>query len=213
MMGALGLRVIGEGDLEHDPVQRRRCSIRLKAFDYSSPGAYFVTLCTHDRGSLFGDLVDGEMRLNDFGRVVQAAWDDLPRHYPNVKLDACVVMPNHVHGIIVLTRPEIPDGSVGAIYELPLHTADAEPPQHLPIDIRERRRMLLPRIVGRFKMTTAKAVNLARGTPGTPVWQRNYFEYVIRHAESLSRTRAYILGNPARWTTDRYNPQADARTR
>ena len=72
--------------------------------------------------------------------------------------------------------------------------------------------MLLSRIVGRFKMTTAKAINLARGTPGTPVWQRNYFEYVIRNAEALNRTRAYILANPARWTTDRYNPQAGAQT-
>jgi len=131
----------------------------------------------------------------------------------------------------VIARPVTLNGSVGAIHESPLLPSDAQSPLHPPeaqspprlpgtqsplrpqADIRTRRRMLLSRIVGRFKMTTAKSINLARGGPGTPVWQRNYFEYVIRRAESLNRTRAYTFANPARWTTDRYDPQAGARTR
>ncbi len=204
------MRQAGEGKM-NDTQARRRRSIRLVAHDYSSPGAYFVTLCTHNRECLLGEIVHDEMRPNDFGRIVQTAWAELPGHYPNVQLDAFVVMPNHVHGIIIITLPDAAHGPVGAIYELPLRTLGEPLPPHPPADIRVRRRMLLSRIVGRFKMTTAKAINLARGTHGTPVWQRNYYEHVIRPAHALDRIRAYIVANPARWAMDQYNSGASTR--
>ena len=89
-----------------------RHSIRLKDYDYSQAGAYFVTICTHGKTSLFGDIVDGEMRLNRAGQIVMDTWSALPHHYPGLELDECIVMPNHVHGIIILVgagAPACPD--------------------------------------------------------------------------------------------------------
>ena len=80
--------------------ERRRRSIRLKGYDYSQPGAYFVTICTHERRCLFGDVVDGEMRLNELGKIARQCWLAIPEHFPHARLDEFVIMPNHVHGII-----------------------------------------------------------------------------------------------------------------
>ena len=84
----------------YDPIHHHRRSIRLKGYDYTQAGAYFITICTHDRAHWFGEVVDGEMRLNDAGRIADQCWRDIPAHFPHVKLDACVIMPNHVHGIL-----------------------------------------------------------------------------------------------------------------
>ena len=80
----------------------KRHSVRLKDYDYTTPGAYFVTACTYEHRCLFGKVVDGGMRLNAVGRMIQAVWDELAVHYPNVETDAFVVLPNHIHGINVL---------------------------------------------------------------------------------------------------------------
>jgi len=176
--------------MKYDPEKHHRRSIRLKEYDYSQPGAYFITIVTQDRMCLFGEVVDGKMRLNAFGEIVAQTWYELPNHTPNVALDACIVMPNHMHGIIVIT-----DAHVGAIHELPLH----ELPLHA------RRRMLLPKIIGRFKMVSAKGINKIRNTPGVPVWQRNYYEHIIRNVDALNRIRQYITDNPMRWASDREN--------
>lgn len=89
-----------------DSVQRQpnRRSIRLQEYDYAQAGAYFVTICTHNRECLFGEIVDGEVRLNDAGRMIQAVWDGLPERFDNLGLDQFTIMPNHVHGIMVLNR-------------------------------------------------------------------------------------------------------------
>ncbi len=195
---------------------RGRRSIRLAHHDYSSPGAYFVTVCTHNRQCLFGEIVDAKMRPNAFGRIVRSVWDELPRHYPGVELDTFVVMPNHVHGIVVITtrendvthlvRHDNDVGFVGAIHELPLRQQRRRTGQWQPEGFRAHRRpMLLGRIVGQFKMTTAKAINLSRGTTGVRVWQRNYYEHAIRDVRDMLRIRAYILANPARWVRDPEN--------
>jgi hypothetical protein len=99
--------------MRYDPEKHRRRSIRLKGYDYSQAGVYFVTICTQGRACLFGEVIDGEMRLNDAGRMVVAEWERLPVLFPNVVLDAFVVMPNHIHGIVILTNPtnDAPDGA------------------------------------------------------------------------------------------------------
>ena len=94
--------------------RKRRRSIRLEAYDYSQPGAYFVTICTQHGECLLGQVIDGRMQLNDAGRMVQSVWDELPDHYPGVRINAFVVMPNHVHGIVVLTGGSMIDNLVGA---------------------------------------------------------------------------------------------------
>jgi putative transposase len=176
-------------------------SIRLPEYDYSQAGAYFVTVCTQNRGCLFGEIVGGEMRENTLGQMVHQVWEELPRHYPGVDIDAFVVMPNHVHAIVV-----IQDIPVGAIHELPLR--HEQPHQESPPKINglHRRRMLLPRIIGRFKMNSAKHINQLCNTRGVPVWQRNYYEHTVRNHKSLVEIRQYITDNPLRWELDEENP-------
>jgi hypothetical protein len=105
------------GFMAYDPEKHHRRSIRLKGYDYTQPGAYFITICTHGRECLFGEIIDGEMHLNEAGQIVVQTWQDLPNHVPNVQLDAFVVMPNHVHGIIIITERAggVGTGSVGAV--------------------------------------------------------------------------------------------------
>ena len=171
----------------HRPEPRNRRSIRLKGYDYAQEGAYFVTVCTRQQQCLFGSIRDGRMRLNDAGRAVRDCWNDLPRHYPHVKMDAMVVMPNHVHGIVVLLD------AVGAGLK-PAPTT------------RQGKRHALPEIVRGFKTFASRRVNQLRGTPGIPIWQRNYYEHVVRDDEDLDRIRTYIANNPARWDEDEDNP-------
>ncbi len=154
------------------PHHNRR-SIRLKGYDYSRAGAYFVTICAQNNGEcLFGDIVGGEMVLNDAGRVVQAVWDDLPNHYVGVELDQYVIMPNHFHGIVVLGGPVGP------------------------------KRHGLPEIIRGFKTFSSRRINAMRRTPGTRVWQRNYYERIIRDDGSMHRIRKYIADNPLKWELD-----------
>ncbi len=167
--------------------RHHRRSVRLKGYDYAQAGAYFVTICTRDRACLFGDVVDGQMRVNDCGQVVVDSWLWLPGQYPHVDLDEWVVMPNHLHGIMILTGP---DGRGGS------RTAPTK--NHKPIG----------RLIGAFKTVSTKCLNTMRSTPGLPVWQRNYYEHIIRNEESLHRIRQYIVGNPARWEEDPENPQS-----
>jgi len=180
---------------------RRRRSIRLPDYDYSQPGAYFITIVTWRRESLFGEIIDGEMRLNDAGRIVWDVWQSLPARYPQIGLGAAVVMPNHFHGIVIIT--ETP---VGVIHELPLREL---PLRELPLrvtDQKERRRMTLPLVVGYFKMNTAKRINKALSSEGIPVWQRNYYEHIIRNDEEHDRIHLYIESNIDNWAMDDENP-------
>jgi len=173
--------------------QHHRRSIRLQEWDYSQAGAYFVTICTQNRECVFGNVVDGEMVLNDAGRVVESVWNDLPNHYPHVELDEFVIMPNHFHGIVVI----IDDVIVRAIHELPL--------QHeLPRQMtqKQRRNMLLPKLIGRFKMLSSKRINQLRKTPGARLWQRNYYEHIVRNEYEFNSICQYIIDNPAGWKED-----------
>jgi len=182
--------------MPYDPNRHHRRSIRLKGYDYSQAGAYFITLCTQDRACLFGKVVNGEMRLNDAGRMVLAEWNRLPERFPQVVLDAFVVMPNHVHGILVITDPA---PTVGA-------TVGATP----TVGATTRVAPTVGNIIGAFKSRVT--VEYIRGvkTSGWPpfrgrLWQRNYYEHIIRNERALNAIRRYILENPLRWHLDREN--------
>ncbi|MCX7725624.1 MAG: hypothetical protein N2053_02115, partial [Chitinispirillaceae bacterium] len=164
----------------------QRKTIRLNDYDYSRAGYYFITICTHNRECLFGEIQNVEMKLNDFGTITKKCWQDIPLHYPNVTLDEFIIMPNHIHGVIIINENDI----VGAIHELPLQ------------DIKQRRLMTLPKIIGHFKMNVGKHINQLRNTPGIPVWQRNYYEHIIRNEKSLFLIRKYIRENPIIWGND-----------
>ena len=167
-----------------------RRSIRLKGYDYSKTGAYFVTICAQNRVCLFGNIVDGKMMLNQFGQIVDVVWNDLPNHYPHIQLDIYCIMPNHFHGIVMLTD------TVGAIHELPLQMSQ-----------QQRRNMLLPKLIGRFKMLSSKQINQSRHTTGTKLWQRNYYEHIIRDEKDYNRICEYIKNNPLKWELDSLHPE------
>jgi putative transposase len=186
--------------MRSDPNRHHRCSIRLRGYDYTQPGAYFVTICTQNRACLLGQMIDGAMVLSDAGRMVQTVWDEIPVHYAGVAIDAFVVMPNHIHGIIVLVGAA-PCGRP-PLGRAPLGQAQGPAPT---IGIS------LPDVVHRFKtMTTKRYADgvKQRGWPLFPgqLWQRNYYEHIIRDEESLNRIRQYIADNPAQWELDRENP-------
>ncbi len=168
-----------------DPETHHRRSIRLQHYDYAHAGAYFVTICAQNRTCLFGTISDGQMRANDHGRIVNDCWNDLPNHYGQVILDEFITMPNHVHGIIILTDNNIRAG-----------LKPAPTIKHHG----------LPEIVRAFKTFSARRINQARNTPGMPVWQRNYYEHVIRNEDDLNKVREYIITNPAGWDKDKENP-------
>jgi len=152
-----------------------------------------VTICTRDRACLFGEIVDGEMRLNDLATMAAACWQAIPRHFPRVVLDEGIIMPNHIHGIIVIQGR-------GEASAMPLHASkeplesDASPLQRHPNGTQPGS---LPAIVQNFKSISTRKMNAASGMSGTPVWQRSYYEHVIRNEDDLRRIREYILANPA----------------
>jgi len=192
--------------MKYDPQCHHRRSIRLKGYDYAQAGAYFVTICTRERACLFGEVVDGEMRLNDAGRMVERCWLDIPRHFPHVELDAFVIMPNHIHGIIVITSDpdvgarHVEARHVGARHAVPLQMAPHAEQFGKPVP------GSLPTIVRSFKSAATKRINIWRGTPGASVWQRNYYEHILRDEASWERVREYIANNPLQWAVDRENP-------
>ena len=182
------------------PEIQRRHSIRLKGYDYSVAAAYFVTICTQDRMLLFGDIVTDAMRVNQYGGVVLECWESIPDHFPGARLDAFVVMPNHIHGIIQLADAA---REVGA-----QHAAPSQSNPHRPLADRHVQPASLGATVRSFKSAVARRINSQRETPGMPVWQRNYYDHVIRDESELLRIREYILANPARWVEDEENPNS-----
>jgi REP element-mobilizing transposase RayT len=184
--------------------ERHRRSIRLQGYDYSRNGAYFVTVCVQHRECLLGEIVDDEMRLNDAGRMVERWWVELGNKFPSVETDEFVVMPNHFHGIITIVGADLrvcPDRT-GAHIGAPLRHGPLQRINDAP----------LPEIVQWFKtMTTNEYIRTVKQHGWVPLpgrlWQRNYYERVIRTEEELRRIRQYITDNPSQWAHDRENPR------
>ena len=186
------------------PDESDRRSMRLERYDYSSAGAYFVTICTQGRRCLFGDIVDDRVRLSHAGKMIQTVWECLPNRFPFVKPDEFVVMPNHLHGIIILTN-------VGGRGESRIR----------PFARRGEHKVrpygtfagTVGRIIQALKSTTTHqyiaGVKGGRWVPFSgKLWQRNYHEHIVRNEEELKKIRRYIVENPARWAFDRENPYA-----
>jgi putative transposase len=189
--------------MTQDAEKRQRRSIRLPGYDYAQAGGFFVTIVTKDRGCLFGEMFEGEKRLNEYGRVIQMVRDELSGHYSTVECDAFVVMPNHVHAIIILGEDRVVGVSdVGAGLK-PARGVVAGPNS---VRAGLKPAPTLPEIIRAFKTFSARRVNQMRNTPGLPVWQRNYYEHIIRSEDELMRIREYIANNPPQWEMDRENP-------
>lgn len=193
----------------YDPERHHRRSIRLRGYDYSAKGAYFVTICTQDRACLFGEVTDGEMRLNAAGRMAHGTWDELPSFYRGIVVDAFVVMPNHIHGIIALVGWNIKTmvGAGPCACPDDAETQDDGQPQGIAPTLS------LADVVHRFKTLTTKRYVDGVKQHGWPaftgrLWQRNYYEQVVRSKSSWNRVRNYIAHNPRHWESDRENPGA-----
>ncbi|MDZ7371262.1 MAG: transposase [candidate division KSB1 bacterium] len=187
----------------YDPTRHHRRSIRLKGYDYTQPGAYFITICTHERAHVFGAVADGTMRLNDAGRIAAQCWRDIPAHFPHVKLDAFVIMPNHVHGVLWIMDDDDNGDDVGARHAAPLPAAAPPHTEQFGKPVPGS----IPTVVRSFKSAATQRINAWRGTPGAPIWQRNYYEHIIRDERALNAIRCYIQENPLRWHLDRENDQ------
>ena len=181
--------------IRYNPDIHHRHSIRLREYDYSEAGAYFVTVCTQDRECMFGEIVDGEMKLNDAGRMVESTRDELTKHYPGVDVDAFITMPNHIHGILVFGN------FVGAGSPCP-HPDGTTQKGAVTAPLRRS----LGQAVAYFKYQSTKSLNQFYGTLGLRLWQRNYYEHIIRNEDELNHIREYIENNPMQWALDEENP-------
>ncbi|HLO16706.1 MAG TPA: transposase [Anaerolineales bacterium] len=177
-----------------DPQKHHRHSIRLTNYDYAQPGGYFITIVTYQRALLFGKIVNTEMQLNDFGKIADECWRAIPNHFLNVELGAYVIMPNHVHGIIVIHENRMTmnsSSSVGARHASPLPPRGVKP-QSIGV------------IVGSFKSAVTKRIGHEFNI--TDIWQRNYYEHVIRNEKDLQNKTDYIEANLMLWDQDDENP-------
>ncbi len=180
--------------MKYDPSKHHRRSIRLKGYDYSQAGAYFVTICAQNRARLFGEIVNGEMQLNDAGAMIGRWWNELANKFPTFESDAFVVMPNHIHCIVVIT--DVGQGQ-------PHRAAPTDPPT-------APTRPTLGDMMDWFKtMTTNEYIRGVKQLGWQPfdkrVFQRNYYEHIIRNERALNAIREYIQNNPANWAEDMDN--------
>lgn len=200
-----------------DNLYHRR-SIRLKGYDYTRAGAYFITICTHDRKHLFGHIRQGAMILNEYGKIAAAEWERTPTLRPNTRIADFVIMPNHIHGILVIvddsdsrtgvSRNDI-ESRTGVLQYAP--TRPYAPtdtgvlpyaPTDTPTEFKSPSKTIGAIIRG-FKSATTAQINRLCHTPRLPVWQRNYYEHIIRTETAYDRIAEYIRLNPARWNEDR----------
>lgn len=178
-----------------DPLKDHRRSIRWAGFDYSQRGLYFVTICTYQKHSILGEIESGKMFLSLCGEIVQREWFALQDRFPFLRLETFVVMPNHVHGILAIVERADANSHDAARREKPGAASSA------PTELSR-----LARVVRAFKSLSAVAINGICHSSGKPVWQRNYYEHVIRGPGDLRRFQRYIVENPLRWEFDQENP-------
>jgi len=175
--------------MKYDRNKHQRRSIRLPGYDYRTPGAYFITICSWQRECLFGEVIDDTMQLSPYGKTVFFNGSILPKRYPNVELDNFIVMPNHVHGIIVLKDSR----------EINYTESDK-------LALKKSKIHPLSEIVRGLKTSSARRINQMRYLTGVSVWQRGYYEHIIRNEESLFAIREYIINNPLSWGKDELYP-------
>ena len=169
---------------------RRRRSIRLKGYDYTQAGGYFVTVCTQNRECLFGEIADGEMVLNEYGTIVADEWRKTAQIRNEIELGEWVVMPNHMHGIVIIISGNDRRG-----------TARRAPTEQFGKPVSGS----LPTIIRSFKSAVTRRINELRNTAGAKLWQRNYYEHIIRNDDEYNQIVRYIRHNPINWNDDKLN--------
>ena len=174
--------------MSKDPIPYNRHSVRLKEYDYSSPGAYFVTVVTNGYKCIFGKIIDQEMYLNEIGMIVKECWLQLPDHFFDIEVDPFVVMPNHFHGIISIYEND----RRGTIYRAPTTEKFGQPAVGS-----------ISTIMRTYKAAVSRLATRKLGM--VKIWQRNYYEHIVRNQSDLESIANYILANPIRWSDDPEN--------
>lgn len=184
--------------MKYNPAIHHRRSIRLQGYDYAQAGAYFVTIVAKHRACLFGEIVGGEMRLNRAGKIVCQEWQRLEQRFPQIQLGTFVVMPYHIHAIVIIndfvgathSGPEGRGAGAGAGPDAVHSGGDGSPLRNGPA------RGSLGAIIGQFKSRVTKRLWSQPGWSQVPIWQRNYYEHIIRRQDELERIHLYIEANP-----------------
>ena len=170
-------------------------STRLKNWDYSQEGAYFITICTQNMTCFFGDIKNGKMKLNEIGEIAHKYWQEIPNHFPNTILDEFVIMPNHVHGILIIAKkiasPNVETPNLGVSTERNTNHKPEWKPNSLGSIINQYKRICT---------IESRSIN-----PNF-TWQPRYYDRIIRNKNELNRIREYIINNPLKWELDRNNP-------
>ena len=197
-----------------NPHKHHRRSIRLPGYNYTGPGGYFITICTYKHLPLFGKIVDGEMILSLLGRIAVQEWKRLDKRFPFLELGEFVVMPNHLHGILIINeRGTAEDGfDTGTDQARRARTREGEFDMGMDRHAPTREGFgcpvagSIPTIVRSYKASVTLRVNRLRVRPNHPVWQRNYYEHVIRDKGDWERIATYVQNNPILWDKDQFNP-------
>jgi putative transposase len=197
----------GQKSTEEEMTTLKRRSIRLRGHDYSNVNVYFVTICSFQKECIFGEIRNGIMGFSYYGLELLKSWQDTEKHHQNVLLGDFIIMPNHFHATLwIVGRDTARDGDTsgtegtagdwGTAGRAPTFEQFGKPVHDS-----------LPTIVRSFKSATTKKINELRGMTGVPVWQRNYYEHIVRDSADLNRIEEYIQNNPARWDMDEENPK------
>jgi putative transposase len=184
--------------MNYNPHKHHRRSIRIPGYDYSREGWYFVTICVENKLCMFGKIEQNDMVINHIGRIIDYYWRKLPVHFNNVELDQYQIMPNHFHGIIHIVRAKHSNATDAITC---LNTNDNASPLQMPYGTKCGS---LGAIIQNFKSVTSRKINGIHKSIDTRVWQRNYWEHVIRDDKDLKRIREYIINNPLKWEDDKY---------
>ena len=201
--------------MRYDRFKHHRRSVRPQKWDYSSVGPYYVTILTKRMESIFGHIKNGNMILNDIGKIAHRYWYSLPEKYDMIDLDEFQIMPNHLHGVVIIKKRITPP--VREIHEFPLREGMSMRPANFQFSLDStkdpfiawrnyRRRMLLFKIMGFYKMNSAKEINIVRNTKGANVWHRSFHDEIIRNPKHFQNVRKYIRNNPKNWDKDENNP-------
>ena len=194
----------------YNPQMHNRRSIRFKGYDYTQAGLYFITICCQNRACLFGEIENGKMMLNDAGAIANDCWLNIPTHFPNAILHEYVIMPNHVHGIIELVGANnhspknkknnnsvIGDNRAKNVSVIGDNRAKNVSPLRSPSKT-------VGSVVRGFKIGVTKWMR--QNTDTFYIWQRNYWEHIIRDDKSHENISQYIINNPTKWNNDKLNP-------
>ncbi|HEY9867056.1 MAG TPA: transposase [Candidatus Obscuribacterales bacterium] len=200
--------------MPYNPQIHHRRSIRLKGYDYTQPGGYFVTICTKEKQCLFGDIVQRKMRFNSLGAIAFNTWQQIAEKFSHVELDYFIIMPNHIHGILIFNEIIAdPQSPVGAKRAVSLHQTSLSE-QEISSKSTQRPHGAAPKslgaVVGWYKSSVSKSINRICNNSGQGlIWQRDYYEEIIRDETALNTIRKYIIENPLRWEDDPEHPPSN----